>query len=100
MSYLNPAVVLYLRPSDAIQEYRIVECANWLVSIGQFDTYLEARTYLGNAQLYNKQLFRNMMSRYFDAVLFRSRTYGGKEHNVNEYHAEYPVESYGEPHMY
>ena len=97
MSYNNPGLVLYLRPSAAIQPYRISECAQWLVELGRFKTYRNARLYLNYIGENDRNQFRYIMSLYFDNNIYR---YKPIYNNVNTYHADMDIERYGEQHMY
>jgi len=97
MSYVDPGLVLYLRPIAAIQPYRIAECALWLVEIGEFKNYTDARSWLNYVEDRNPNQFRHVMSLYFNNNITR---YIPPKRDVNKYHENWPSERYGEPHMY
>lgn len=96
MSYVHPGTVLYFRSAAAIQPYRVNECAIWLVELGKFSNLIHARFWLNHLEQYHNHQFKSVMADYFDANIPR---YIIPTRDVNQYHANYPVERYGEPHM-
>ena len=97
MSYTNPGIVLFLRPSAAIQPYRVNECAEWLVEMGKFRDSLTAKRWLDHLENYHIGRFKYVMSQYFELNIPK---YIDKNQDVDKYHEDFPVEQYGEPHMY
>lgn len=72
MSYSRNGLTLYLRPMAEIPAYQVNNCAKWLVSMGQFKNFLEAKIWLISQEQNAPWNFRAIMSEYFDVNDYQS----------------------------
>jgi hypothetical protein len=99
MSRYQPnSITLYLQPINNQQPYQINNCANWLVGIGYFKTFINARNYLSVIERVKPWIFRNIMSKYYDVTEYKYPIMNTI--NINTYRTS-KYNHYGdEPHMY
>ena len=89
---------IYLRPIEDQQPYQLNNAAKWLVSIGNFKTFYQARRYISYIEYMHPWRFKTLMSNFHAATDLRKNFKVFR--SLDDYRTS-NVNSYGdEPHMY
>jgi hypothetical protein len=92
------SITLYLRPTENQQPYQLNNCAEWLVVLGYFNNFINARRYIAHLEYNYPWKFKAVMSNYYDAVDYKQNMTHKK--NVNSYQTMSDKYYGDEPHMY